>query len=44
MTPREAVQRGADYLVVGRPITAHQNPQEAVEKIVEELSEAPQVA
>lgn len=44
MTPREAVQRGADYLVIGRPITAHQHPREAVEKIVEELSEAPPVA
>jgi orotidine-5'-phosphate decarboxylase len=44
MTPREAVQRGADYLVIGRPITAHAKPREAVAKIVEELSEAPQVS
>jgi orotidine-5'-phosphate decarboxylase len=44
MTPREAVQRGADYLVIGRPITAHPNPRAAVAKIVEELSEAPQVS
>ncbi|MFL6583321.1 MAG: orotidine-5'-phosphate decarboxylase [Chthoniobacterales bacterium] len=44
MTPREAVDRGADYLVIGRPITAHRDPREAVAKIVDELSEAPQVA
>jgi len=38
MTPRQAVEGGADYLVIGRPITAHQNPSEAVAKILEELS------
>jgi orotidine-5'-phosphate decarboxylase len=38
MTPREAIDAGADYLVIGRPITAHQNPREAVEKISGELS------
>jgi orotidine-5'-phosphate decarboxylase len=37
MTPREAIEAGADYLVVGRPITAHKNPREAVERILEEL-------
>lgn len=40
MTPREAVYAGADYLVIGRPITDPPNgmtPQEAVEKIIEEL-------
>ena len=37
MTPREALEAGADYLVIGRPITAHKNPREAVEKILEEL-------
>ena len=37
MTPREAIEAGADYLVIGRPITAHKNPLEAVEKVVEEL-------
>jgi len=37
MTPREAVEAGADYLVIGRPITAHKDPHAAVEKILEEL-------
>jgi orotidine-5'-phosphate decarboxylase len=37
MTPRDALEAGADYLVIGRPITAHKNPREAVEKILEEL-------
>jgi orotidine-5'-phosphate decarboxylase len=38
MTPREAINAGADYLVIGRPITAHPNPREAVTKILEELA------
>ena len=38
MTPREAIEAGADYLVIGRPITAHKDPREAVEKILEELA------
>ena len=37
-TPREAVSNGADYLVIGRPITADANPREAVRKILEELA------
>jgi len=37
MTPREAIDAGADYLVIGRPITAHKNPAEAVQKILAEL-------
>jgi orotidine-5'-phosphate decarboxylase len=37
MTPREALEAGANYLVIGRPITAHKNPREAVERILEEL-------
>lgn len=38
MTPREALEAGADYIGIGRPITAHQRPSEAVEKILKELS------
>ena len=38
MTPREAIEAGADYLVIGRPITAHANPREALAKIIEEIA------
>jgi orotidine-5'-phosphate decarboxylase len=37
MTPREALEAGADYIGIGRPITANRNPQEAVAKIFDEL-------
>ena len=37
-TPSEAIKAGADYLVIGRPITAATNPQESWTKINEELA------
>jgi len=37
MTPRAAVEAGADYIGIGRPIIAHRNPQEALKKILQEL-------
>lgn len=37
LTPGEAIKAGADYLVIGRPITAHVNPVEAVKKIGDEM-------
>ena len=37
MTPGEAIRAGADYLVVGRPITSAAEPAGAAEKIVEEI-------
>jgi orotidine-5'-phosphate decarboxylase len=37
-TPREAVESGADYLVIGRPITTHRSPREALAKILNELN------
>lgn len=44
MTPEEAIKAGADYIVIGRPITNPPkevgSPLAAVEKIVEELRQA----
>ena len=37
MTPREALDVGADYLVIGRPIVADPNPRQALTKILGEL-------
>jgi orotidine-5'-phosphate decarboxylase len=39
-TPAEAIRAGADYLVVGRPITAVPDPQAAARAIVEEIESA----
>ena len=39
MTPAEAVSEGADYLVIGRPITAARDRAKAVEDIITELSQ-----
>ena len=38
MTPSDAIKAGADYLVIGRPITAAPEPVAAWEKICEELA------
>jgi orotidine-5'-phosphate decarboxylase len=38
MTPREAFEAGADYIGIGRPITQHSQPREALAKILDELS------
>ncbi len=37
MTPGEAVKRGADYIVVGRPITSSPNPAESARAILAEI-------
>ena len=37
-TPGEAIRRGADYLVVGRPINRAADPREAVERILAEMA------
>lgn len=39
MTPKDAINQGASYLVVGRPITGSENPPEAARKILEEMKE-----
>lgn len=36
-TPVEAINRGADYIVVGRPIIKHDDPSEAAERILDEM-------
>ncbi len=40
MTPARAIQAGADYLVVGRPITQAEDPGAAARAIVEEIEQA----
>lgn len=40
VTPREAVRRGADYLVIGRPITASADPAATLQSIRDSLDEA----
>jgi len=39
-TPAEAIRDGADYLVVGRPITGASDPRAAAEAVVKEIAAA----
>ena len=39
-TPAEAIRNGADYLVVGRPITGASDPRAAAEAVVNEIAGA----
>ena len=41
VTPSEAIKAGADYLVVGRPIVAGDNPKAAAAAIANEIKNAP---
>ena len=38
-TPRDALDLGADYMVIGRPITKADNPRDAAMRIIEELED-----
>ena len=38
LTPKEALRRGSDYLVIGRSITAQPNPAKALERIHNEMT------
>jgi len=38
MSPKEAVNAGANYLVIGRPIKEAKDPVEAAQKILEDIS------
>ncbi len=40
MTPARAIEAGADYLVVGRPVVAADDPRRAAERIVSEIEQA----
>ena len=41
MTPAEAIGHGADYIVIGRPITESDNPVQAAQHIAQELDRIP---
>jgi len=41
LSPREALAEGADYLVVGRPITGAQNPTKTLEQWITQLGSVP---
>lgn len=36
-TPKEALQKGSNFLVIGRPITAVKNPKKALDDILEDI-------
>jgi len=40
MTPKKALQAGADYLVMGRAILNHADPEQAIKLIQEEMAQA----
>lgn len=40
LTPKEAIRRGADYIVVGRPVVQAEDPVGVINKIIGEIQEA----
>jgi len=40
MTPLDAIKNGSDYLVIGRPITQADVPNETLSSIIHDLREA----
>ena len=40
VSPAQALQRGADWLVVGRPITGARDPRQAAKAIIQDMQEA----
>jgi len=40
MTPSQAVHKGADFIVIGRPVTQASSPSEAFARIIDELEKA----
>lgn len=44
VTPLDAIKRGADYIVVGRPITGAANKKEAAARIIDEIASAPAIS
>jgi orotidine-5'-phosphate decarboxylase len=40
MTPTQALDKGADYIVIGRPVTKAASPSDALAQIIEELEKA----
>jgi orotidine-5'-phosphate decarboxylase len=41
MTPAQAIRAGADYIVIGRPVTANEDPQRALQRIIAEIPTQP---
>jgi orotidine-5'-phosphate decarboxylase len=39
-TPAQAIKAGADYIVVGRPIIAAEDPRSAAQSVVDEIASA----
>ena len=39
VTPADAIRAGADYLVIGRPVTAAPDPREALRRVIEEIAD-----